>query len=235
MSRVLCTICARGGSKGVKNKNIRELLGKPLIVYTIEQARESKLFEHIVVSTDSDEIANIAKEYGAEVFFKRDAKLSSDIAGKLEVIRDAFIRSEKHYNQKFDYLIDLDATAPLRDVKDIIESFEQFLKNDNDNLITAMPSRRSPYFNLVEVDKSGKVKLSKELDSKVLRRQDAPKSYDMNASIYIWKRDTILNEKSIFLEKTGLFIMPEERSIDIDREFDFELVEFIMQKRLNVK
>jgi CMP-N,N'-diacetyllegionaminic acid synthase len=230
MSNVLCTICARGGSKGVKNKNIEELNEKPLIAYTIEQAKLSGLFEHIVISTDSETIANIAKEYGAEVFFKRSDEMASDTAGKLDVIKDAFVRSEEYYNRTFDYLIDLDATAPLRSVEDIINSFNQFKENNNDNLITAMLSRRSPYFNLVEQNKDGKVYLSKKLDSAVVRRQDAPKSYDMNASIYIWKRDIILNKNSLFLETTGLYVMPEERSIDIDNELDFEFVEFLMRK-----
>jgi len=228
--KVLCTICARGGSKGIKNKNIKLINGKPLIAYTIEQAKESELFEHIVISTDSDKIAEISQEYGAEVFFRRSAKMASDSVGKLDVIRDAFVQSENYYNKKFDYLIDLDATAPLRVIEDIQNSFKQFLKNDNDNLITAMPSRRSPYFNLVEVDSSGKVNLSKKLNNPIVRRQDVPKSYDMNASIYIWKRDVILSEDSIFLEKTGLYIMPEERSIDIDTELDYKFVEFIMKE-----
>ena len=156
--------------------------------------------------------------------------MASDTAGKLDVIKDAFKRSEEYYNRTFDYLIDLDATAPLRSIEDIINSFNQFKKNNNDNLITAMPSRRSPYFNLVEQDKDGKVYLSKKLDSTVVRRQDTPKSYDMNASIYIWKRDIILNKNSLFLETTGLYVMPEERSIDIDSELDFEFVEFLMRK-----
>lgn len=230
MSNILCTICARGGSKGVKNKNIKMLNGKPLIAHTIEQARNSGLFEHIVISTDSDLIATVAEEYGAEVFFKRSEEMASDTAGKLQVIQDAFIRSEAHYQTTFDYLIDLDATAPLRNVQDIVDSYQQFLRDENDNLITAMPSRRSPYFNLVEVDASGKVALSKKLNTGIVRRQDAPKSYDMNASIYIWKRDVILNENSIFLEKTGLYVMPEERSIDIDTELDFKFVSFLMEK-----
>lgn len=231
MKNVLCTICARGGSKGVKNKNIKNINGKPLIAYTIEQAIKSQLFDHIVVSTDSDDISRVAKEYGAEVFFKRSDEMASDTAGKLDVIRDTFVKSEVYYNKRYDYLIDLDATAPLRSIDDIFNSFTQFKKADNDNLITAMPSRRSPYFNLVEVNKEGIVSLSKTLDNKVVRRQDAPETYDMNASIYIWKRDVILNENSIFLEKTGLYVMPEERSIDIDNPLDFEFVEFILGKQ----
>ena len=232
--KVLCTICVRGGSKGVKNKNIKHINNKPLVAYTIEQAKQSKLFEHIVVSTDSDEISTIVQEYGAEVFFKRSSEMASDTAGKLDVIRDAFVRSENYYNEEFDYLIDLDATAPLRDVSDIINSFKQFLDNHNDNLITAMPSRRSPYFNIVEVDKDGKVFLSKKLKNNIARRQDSPKCYDMNASIYIWKRDVVLNKSSLFLENTGLYIMPENRSIDIDTELDYKFVEFLMKEN-NVK
>ena len=231
MNNVLCTICARGGSKGVKNKNIKEINGKPLIAYTIEQAKESGIFEHIVISTDSDDIAVVSEEYGGEAFFRRDPVMASDTAGKLDVIRDAFVRSEQHYKTKFDYLIDLDATSPLRDVSDIISAFNQFINDNNDNLITAMPSRRSPYFNLVEVDVSGKVSLSKSLPEAVTRRQDAPKSFDMNASIYIWKRDTILKTTSLFLDNTGLYIMPEERSIDIDCELDYKFVEFLIKER----
>ena len=229
--KVLCTICARGGSKGVKNKNIKPINNKPLIAYTIEQAKESGLFEHIVISSDSQDILNIAKEYGAEVFFQREEELSNDRAGKLDVIRDAFMRSEAYYKERFSYLIDLDATAPLRDTQDIVNAFKQFLEDDNDNLITAMPSRRSPYFNLVEVDKNNRVTLSKKLEESVKRRQDAPKSYDMNASIYIWKRDVILNSNTLFLEKTGLYVMPEERSIDIDNELDYKFVAFLMKEK----
>lgn len=229
--KVLCTICARGGSKGVKNKNIKQINGKPLIAYTIEQALASKLFEHVVISTDSDEIAKISQQYGAEVFFKRSADMASDTAGKLDVIRDAFKKSEEHYSEIFDYLIDLDATSPLRNHEDIMAAYEQFIDHGNSNLITAMPSRRSPYFNLIEVDENDKVHLSKTVENNILRRQDTPKSFDMNASIYIWKRDAILNENSLFLEETGLYVMPEERSIDIDGELDYKIVELLMREK----
>lgn len=228
---ILCTICARGGSKGVKEKNIRLLAGKPLIAHTIEQALATKIFDNVVVSTDSDDIAQVAVDSGAEVFFKRSSELSSDTSGKLEVIRDAFIRSEKYFQKDFDVLVDLDATSPLRDVSDIINAYEHFQTGGYDNLITGMPSRRSPYFNLVEVDSNGGVSLSKSLDKAVVRRQDAPKTYDMNASIYIWRREAILNEDSLFLKKTGLYIMPEERSIDIDSPLDFKYVEFLIREK----
>jgi CMP-N,N'-diacetyllegionaminic acid synthase len=233
-SKTLCTICARGGSKGVKNKNIRQLLGKPLIAHSIIRAKESKLFEHIVVSTDSDAIAEAAEKYGAEVFFKRSANLAGDTVSKFPTVQDALIRTEEHYCKKFDYLVDLDATSPLRSAEDIVNAFNQFIKQDNDNLITAMPARRSPYFNLIELNKEGQVVLSKEINPPLVRRQDSPKCFDMNASIYIFKRDILLKVESVFLKKTGLFEMPEERSIDIDSEQDFKFVEFLMrEKELN--
>lgn len=232
MSEILCTICARGGSKGVKNKNIRLLNGLPLIAYTINQAKQSGLFKHIVVSTDSDDIADVAVKFGAEVFFKRSSELSSDNAAKIPVIKDAFVRSEQYYDLKFDYLIDLDATAPLRDSQDIINAFRQFKDDNNDILITGVKSRRSPYFNLVEII-DGKVVLSKSLKTPIVRRQDAPKCYDMNASIYIWKREAILNQTSLFTPKTGLYEMNEESMFDIDSELDFEFVEFLLKRKKN--
>lgn len=227
----LCTICARGGSKGVKNKNIRPLLGKPLIAYSIESAVAARLFDHIVISTDSDEIAETAVRFGAEVFFRRPAELATDTAAKLPVIRHAFSASEEYYGKRFDFLLDLDATSPLRTVQDILDSVEEFRRGKWDNLVTASPARRSPYFNLVETDTQGRVHLSKTLEKPVVRRQDAPKCYDMNASIYIWSRNAILSGDSVIGGNTGLFVMPEERSVDIDSDLDLEFVEYVLRKR----
>ena len=231
---ILCTICCRGGSKGVKNKNIRPLLGKPLIAYTIEQAQKSQIFSHIVLSTDSEEIAKIGKQYGAEVFFLREKKLATD-EGKLPAIRDALIKSEVYYNTTFDIVFDLDATSPLRDIQDIIDAYRLFLCENNDMLITASPARKNPYFNLVEIfqnKETGKiyVDLSKQSKTPILRRQDAPKCYDMNASIYIWKREALFKYDDVLGEMTSLYIMPEERSIDIDTETDLHFVEFLLKK-----
>jgi len=225
---MLCSICVRGGSKGVKNKNIRLINGKPLIAYTIEQAKKSGLFEHVVISTDSDEIADVAKKYGGEVFFKRASELSHDKAAKIPVIRDALLRSEEYFGNKFDYVVDLDATSPLREVDDILKAFEVFKTKGYDNLFSVTSSHRSPYFNMIEVV-DGKVKLVKP--SSFIRRQDVPETYDMNASIYIWKRDVLLNNDTLFLENTGIYVMPKERSFDIDDEIDFKIVEFLLKEK----
>ena len=236
---ILCVIGCRGGSKGVKNKNITPLAGKPLIAHTIIQALQSKLFDHIVLSTDSEQIAKVGQEWGAEVFFLREKELASDNAGKLPVIRDALLRSEKHYNKRFDVVFDLDATSPLRLVSDITEAYHQFVRDDNDILITAAPARKSPYFNLIEVfEKNGTpyVDLSKRPKEPILRRQDSPKCYDMNASIYIFKRGYLLENDSVFGKNTGLFVMDESTAFDIDSEFDFKIVEFLISlKNLSPK
>lgn len=233
-TNILCTICCRGGSKGVKNKNIRPLLGKPLLAYTIEQAQKSQIFNHIVLSTDSKEIAEVGKYYGAEVFFLREEKLATDKAGKLPVIQDALNRSEKYFNTTFNTIFDLDATSPLRDVQDIINAYDLFTRDQSDILITASPSRKNPYFNLIEFfeqDGEKYIELSKKPNKPILCRQDAPKCYDMNASIYIWKRESLTSSQRLFGKNTSLYIMPEERSIDIDTETDFEFVEFLLGKK----
>jgi N-acylneuraminate cytidylyltransferase/CMP-N,N'-diacetyllegionaminic acid synthase len=223
----LCTICARGGSKGVKDKNLRPLLGKPLLAYSIEQAKASGLFAAIAVSSDSDLILETAREWGADHLIKRPDELATDQAAKLPVIQHCAAEVERLQNQAFDTIVDLDATSPLRSVEDICAAVSLLEEGAAMNVITAMPARRSPYFNLVELNAAGYVELSKPLANPVVRRQDAPKCFDMNASIYAWKRSVLFGSKSIFTMGTKLYVMPEERSIDIDSELDFAFVEFI--------
>jgi len=228
----LCTICARGGSKGVKGKNLRPLFGKPLLAYSIEQAKASGLFELIAVSSDSDLILETARDWGADCVVKRPDELATDQAAKLPVIQHCVAEVERVHGQTFDTFVDLDATSPLRSVDDIRAAVALMEEGDAMNVITAMPARRSPYFNLVELNAAGFVELSKPLAMPVVRRQDAPKCFDMNASIYVWRRSVLLESKSIFTNKTALHVMPEERSIDIDSELDFSFVEFILSRNL---
>lgn len=226
----ICTICARGGSKGVKGKNIRPLLGKPLIAHSIERAIESELFDVIAVSSDSDLILEAAREYGVKMLIKRPDELATDHAAKIPVIRHCVSEVERIMNLRFDTFVDLDATSPLRTVEDIRQSVSLLETNGVANVITGMPARRSPYFNLVEEDAEGKIFLSKRLDRPIVRRQDAPKCYDMNASVYVWRRDSLFGSDTVFLDDTKLHVMPEERSIDIDSEVDFAFVEFMMSR-----
>jgi len=231
--KTICTICARGGSKGVPNKNIKILNGIPLIAHTINQAKQSQLFSNIVVSTDSKKIADEAILAGAECWFIRPKYLSNDQASKLDAIKHAVSKAERKFNIIYDYVFDLDATSPLRLVSDIQQSFQYFIKSKASNLITATPSRKNPYFNMVEF--SGKrIKLIKSIkgSNSPQSRQAAPLVYDMNASIYIWKRDSLFKETKLINKNTVMHKMPEERSIDIDTMTDWHLVELMMKKNI---
>ena len=228
--KTICTILARGGSKGVRNKNIRILNGKPLIAHTILQAQESKLFDLIVVSSDSEEILSIAKNYSVDYLIKRPLELAMDSSPKVPAIQHAVSIAEQYFKNQYDIIVDLDPTSPLRIIKDIENAYHMLIDESADNIITASPARKSPYFNMVYIDSDNVAKLPMALENKIIRRQDAPRLYDMNASIYCWWRKNLFAHDSIWHEKTKLYIMPEERSVDIDTELDFEFVELLMKK-----
>jgi CMP-N,N'-diacetyllegionaminic acid synthase len=227
----LCTICARAGSKGVKNKNIRDILGKPLIAYSILQARESRLFGSVAVSSDSKEILEIANVHGADFLIERPAELATDEAPKLPVIQHCVLETERIAGKIFSVIVDLDATSPLRLADDIRGAVKLLEDRSVSNVITGTPAHRSPYFNLVELGENGVAALSKTLPKPVARRQDAPKCFDMNASIYVWMRDALFENTVLFKRDTLLYIMPQERSVDIDSEIDFQIVELLMQQK----
>jgi len=229
--KVLCTICARAGSKGVANKNLRLINNKPLIVYSIEQAIATELFDQIVVSSDSKEIREVALANGATFCVDRPAELATDTAPKLPAIKHCVENAEEKFGQ-FEVIIDLDATAPLRESSDIIGALELLQSAQADNVITGTPAHRSPYFNLVETDVNGIVSLSKPPANVVARRQDSPQCFDMNASIYVWRRQALFANENLFTGNTRLFVMPRERSLDIDSQADFEMVEWMMTKGL---
>ena len=227
--KILCTICARAGSKGVANKNLRPINSKPLIVYSIEQALATKIFDHVVVSSDSAEIRNVAIANGATHCVERPLEMASDAAPKLPAIRHCVESTEAKFG-RFDVIVDLDATAPLRNPDDIVGALELLKATNADNVITGTPAHRSPYFNLVEINEQGIVHLSKQPQIAVDRRQDSPKCFDMNASIYVWRHDALFDNESLFTDNTRLYVMPRERSIDIDSQTDFEMVEWMMTR-----
>lgn len=227
----LCTICARGGSKGVLNKNIRPLMNKPLMIHTLDQARDTNLFDTIVVSSDSEEILGFAFKWGCDYVIKRPAELATDEAPKLPAIRHCVSETERLTGTLYDTFVDLDVTSPLRKPEDIRQTVDLLESGRVGNVITVMPSRRSPYFNMVEIGEDGAVRLLKSPSKNIYRRQDAPKCYDMNASIYVWNRETLFGRETLFNADTRAYVMPEERSIDIDSELDFLFVEFLMRNR----
>ncbi|MFN7611246.1 MAG: cytidylyltransferase domain-containing protein [bacterium] len=229
--KILCTICARGGSKGVPGKNIQLLHHKPLIAHSIAQAKATGMFCAVAVSSDSAEILAVAQAHGADILITRPDALASDTAGKLPAIAHAVEAAEARLGMKADIVVDLDATSPLRLAADIVASIRLLTDTGCSNVITGTPAHRSPYFNLVERGADGVVKLSKPLPQGVLRRQDSPACFDMNASIYVWRRDALMEKPAVFYPDTRLYEMPKERSIDIDEAIDFDIVTMLMERR----
>ena len=225
----LCTICARSGSKGVPSKNIKKIAGKPLIQHTIEQAKKSKIFSDIIVSSDCKKILKIAEKLEVHTL-KRTNQLSKDFVSKVDVIRDAAQKAQKMLDKKFDNVIDLDVTSPLRQVSDIHNSFKKFQNGNYQNLITGCVARKNPYFNMIEI-KNNVLSISKRTNKKIYSRQKSPQVFEMNASIYIWKNKALMNKSNLVTSKTAFYEMPEERSIDIDTVLDWKIVSFLMEKK----
>lgn len=227
LSRV-CTICARAGSKGISGKNTRLFLGQPLVVRTIHHAQESRLFDVIAVSTDSQDILELARKEGIDCLVERPKELATDTISKLSAIQHCAQRAEEFFGNRFDTVVDLDVTSPLRLISDVLSAVSLLERGSCSNVITGCTSRRSPYFNMVEETETGSVELVK--DSTISRRQDSPPCYDMNASIYVWKRDVLFSAARVILPDTRLYLMPEERSYDIDTDLDFQWVEFLAKR-----
>jgi CMP-N,N'-diacetyllegionaminic acid synthase len=228
--KLIATICARGGSKGVPGKHLREVAGKPLIAHTIEQALKSQTFDAVAVSSDDDAILDAASSFGATHLIKRPPELATDSSAKLPAVRHCVLHVESRQH-KFDVVVDLDATSPLRISEDITSCLALFRTTECSNVITGCVSRRSPYFNMVEVDADGTVHLVKSQTPTPRRRQDTPPTFDMNASIYVWRRDALFDSDDVIRPQTRLYVMPEERSLDIDSELDFEMVSYLMVRQ----
>lgn len=234
--KTLCVISARGGSTGFPGKNIRPLLGKPLIVWSIEQALATREVERVVVSTDSDEIAKVAVAAGAEVPFRRPTPLATAQAGKFGVFKHALSACELYFGEEYEFYLDLDCTNPLREVHDIsacIAQFREGRRSGVDGIFSICPARKNPYFNLVEPDDSGALRVSKKLPNSIVRRQDAPPVYEHVASIYVLAPDYIQRSCHLLDGHTEGYDIGNEKSLDVDSEFDFLLVEYLMKRRLD--
>ena len=223
----IATICARGGSSGLPGKNIKLLAGKPLIVHTIEQAFACQRIKRVFVSTDSPEIAEVARSAGAEVPGLRPAELATATAAKMPVIRHLVGLMEAQ-GVEVSRIVDLDPTSPLRLMTDI-ESCLDLLDADTDVVITGYPAEKNPYFNMVEAKPDGNIGLVKSLPGGVVARQQAPVVFAMNASVYVWHRHTL--DLGLWEGRVKLHAMPRERSIDIDTPIDFRLVELLLAER----
>ncbi len=233
MSKIICSICARGGSKGVPNKNMRMINGYPLIYFTIKQAIDSKIFDKIVISTDDDKIIEYCKNFPIDYSIKRIKSLSNSKANKVDVIRDLLLKSEKFFNSKFDIIIDLDVTSPLRDIKDIKNALSKFIAKRSSVLLSCCNSRKNPYYNIVEM-KNKQIKVAKNNLKKIIRRQDAPQTFDLNASIYIWRRNILLKSNNLFHHDSSLYVMDQKKSMDIDTHEDFDYVKWKISQKKNI-
>ena len=221
----LAIIPARSGSKGLENKNIKLLNQKPLMAYTIETAMESEIFEDIIVSTDSQEYANIALQYGASVPFLRSSELAQDASTSIDVMVDV-IEKMKQMNKKYDYVVLLQPTSPLRNVSDIIECVKKIIEIDADSVISMCecehPIEWSTKF---EDNKMCLYEFGKGLSK---RRQENKQSYRLNGAVYVLKMNYFLENKNMYGKNSFAYIMPKERSIDIDDIYDFMCAEALL-------
>ena len=227
---IVALICARGGSKGIPNKNIKPIAGEPLIVRSINQIKELKEIEKVIVSTDSKKIASIAINAGAEVPFMRPKSLAKDNAPEWLVWRHALETINKIDGNYPDILIVVPVTAPLRTVKDLKNCLKEYQKGDADIVITATDSNRSPYFNMIKVDEEGMANLLISPRETITRRQDAPEIYDMTTVAYVTTPKFVLENDGIFSGKVRHVHIPIERALDIDTPFDFKIAELLLSK-----
>ena len=232
---ILITICARGGSKGIPGKNIKLIGGKFLIGYSIDLAKKISFGNEvkIALSTDDSKIKKCAESFDLYTKYERPSYLATDEVGKIETIKDLLNYEENIANKKYDYILDLDVTSPLRNLKDIEEAYSHIVKNRNAlNLFSVNNAARSPYFNMVEKKSNGFYSLVKKLENNtILTRQSAPKVYDLNASFYWYRREFFdLDIKSAITEKSLIYEM-NHTCFDLDHEIDFLFMEYLIENK----
>lgn len=223
--KILALIPARGGSKGIKGKNIIPLAGKPLIAYSIEAAKKSKYIDSIVVTTDSEKIAEVAKEYGARVPFLRPAELAADTSKTIDAVLHA-IKTLKSLSEEYDVLVLLQPTQPLRTADDIDKAIELYYGNGENGLVSISRVDDSPLL-IRSINDDGKLKNLLSQNS-TCRRQDMPDYYKVNGCIYINKIDE-LNENTSFNDNKVPFIMTKGHSVDIDELSDLWMAEYYLK------
>lgn len=225
-NKIVALIPARGGSKGIKNKNIINLCGKPLISYTIQAALESKYIDKVIVSTDSQEIADVAIKYGAEVPFLRPGELASDTSKTIDAVMHAVGELEKR-KEEYDILILLQATQPLRTADDIDSAIELFIKNKGQSLVSVSPVEDNPIL-IRTIDNLGRMNSILPMKS-TCRRQDMPLYYRVNGCIYI-NLISELDLNTSFNDNKIPYIMPKERSVDIDEIKDLLIAQYYISR-----
>jgi CMP-N-acetylneuraminic acid synthetase len=224
-------IFARGGSKGLPGKNIRPLADKPLIAWSIEHARAVKRIERVIVSTDSEEVAAVARDFGAEVPFMRPVELARDDSPEWLAWRHALAFLQETEGALPTAMLSVPTTAPLRLPIDLENCLDEFSKGDADMVITVSEAHRNPWFNMVKQNPDGTVGLVIVPASGITRRQDAPAVFDMATVAYVARPQFVMQQMGTFNGRVRAVKVPVERAIDIDTLFDFELAEFLIGRR----
>lgn len=239
--KVLVTVCARAGSKGVRSKNTRAFMGRPLYYYTLAaielwRSRAPEKIEIVcALNTDSEDMIRGVKLLLGDkcLILPRPEGLAGDVVSKWEVLRYSLRAAEENTATQYDLLLDLDVTSPLRTVSDIQAALDKTWETDADVVFSVTESRRNPYFNMIKCEKGV---YSKVIDSDYTARQQAPTVYDMNASIYCVKRGYLLNEehKSVFQGKIDIIHMRDTAILDIDCENDYQLMQVMAKYLINI-
>jgi CMP-N,N'-diacetyllegionaminic acid synthase len=226
--KTIVLICARGGSKGIKDKNLLKIKKKSLLAITIDKIKKLK-FKNICLSTDSSKIMVEAKKNGVKCFFKRSKKLSGQDISKLNVWKDSIKRSELYFKKKFTFMLDIDVSNPLADHKDLKKFTELFIKKykNCDGMFCASKSWKNPYFNILE-KKNNKFIVSKS-SKRIISRQKAPVTFDHIAAFYFFKVKYIYKTNFLFNGKLEKYDLPFWKSIDIDDKDDYEMVKKLAQ------
>jgi CMP-N-acetylneuraminic acid synthetase len=229
---IVAFIFCRGGSKGLPGKNIRLLGGKPLIAWSIDQARSVKCIDRVIVSTDCEDIAAVARNFGAEVPFIRPKELAQDESSEWLAWRHALSYLYDSLGVFPTAMVSVPATAPLRLPLDIEKCIDLYEEGGVDIVITTTTAHRNPYFNMVKVNSDGTIALVNTPDVPIVRRQDAPKVFDMATVCYVANPEFVMTSNSHFEGRVKAVNIPPERSIDIDTLLDFEFAEYLLNSRM---
>ncbi|MCA3142470.1 MAG: cytidylyltransferase domain-containing protein [Betaproteobacteria bacterium] len=228
--KTVAFIFARGGSKGLPGKNVLPLCGKPMIAWSIAHAKAVERIERVIVSTDDEAIATVAREYGAETPFLRPAELARDDSPEWLAWRHALIYLHENGGLP-DAMVSVPVTAPLREPTDIERCLDVFETGDADVVVTVSEAHRSPYFNMVRQNEDGTVGLVIAPAAKVVRRQDVPAVFDMATVAYVAAPHFVLTREAMFEGRVRAVSVPAERAIDIDTLLDFQIAECLMKRR----
>lgn len=223
---ILAIIPARGGSKGIPKKNLHMLAGKPLIAWTIEEAKKSKYLDRLILSSEDAEIIAVAKKWGCEVPFVRPLELAADDTPGIEPVLHAL---DNLKNDHYDYVMLLQPTSPLRRSNDIDNCIEHFVLHKVPACVSVVESEQNPCW-MFSLDQKGNLKSLTNLKKLVVRRQELPKYYALNGALYIAKVNWIKEKRTFITEETLAFIMPRGRSIDVDSSFEMDICEYLLLK-----